>query len=439
MPKQTLAIVGRPNVGKSTLFNRLINAPKAIVDDQSGVTRDRQYGESSWGGVEFNVIDTGGFVPNSDDVFEMAIAEQVLIALDEADVILFVVDVATGITDLDQSFARVLYKIDKPILLVVNKVDNTERLHESPEFYGLGFDTLYPISSVSGSGTGELLEEVVRIMKENQDNEEELIDAQYPSIAVLGQPNVGKSSLVNMLLEDNRNIVSDIPGTTRDSIHTFYNKFNKSFYLIDTAGLRKKSKVHEDLEFYSVLRTVRAIDDADVCVLMIDAEKGITSQDLNIFRLIVKKGKGVLILVNKWDLIEKDTMTSKRVEEKIKEKLLPFSDVPILFTSVTEKTRIFQALEEALAIYDRRAGRIKTNQLNEFLKEAMIKQAPPIVRGASIKMNYVTQLPTVVPSFAFYANHPDRIKLPYKNYLENQLRKRFDFSGVPVRLYFRKK
>ncbi len=437
MAKQTVAIVGRPNVGKSTLFNRLIEQRKAIVDDESGVTRDRQYGESEWAGVEFNVIDTGGFVPNSDDLFEMAIADQVIIALEEADAIIFVVDVTTGITDLDQEFARRLYKVNKPKLLVVNKVDNSSRLLAASEFWGLGFPEMYPLSSVTGSGTGEMLDELVKIIEKDESIDD--MTEEYPRIVILGQPNVGKSSLTNALLGENRNIVSDIPGTTRDSIHSFYNKFGKTFYLVDTAGLRKKSKVHENLEFYSVMRAVRSIDDSDVAILMIDAEKGITSQDINIFRLVVKKGKGVIIAVNKWDKVEKDTKTVLGFEASIREKLAPFTDVPIVFTSVTEKQRIFKVLEEALAVYDRRKQKIKTSELNDFLHEALIKFSPPITRGHAIKINYATQLPTEVPSFAFYANFPDAIKAPYKNYLENQMRLKFELTGVPIRIYFRKK
>lgn len=402
------------------------------------MTRDRQYGESDWSGKQFNVVDTGGFVPNSDDIFEMAIAEQVIIALEEADAIIFVVDVTTGITDLDQEFARKLYKVDKPVLLAVNKVDNSARLADAAEFYGMGFPELYSISSVTGSGTGELLDALVEVLPD--DSEAEVLDDEYPKIAILGQPNVGKSSLTNALLGENRNIVSDIPGTTRDTIHSFYNKFNKSFYLIDTAGLRKKSKVYEDLEFYSVIRAIRAIDEADVAILMVDAMKGLTAQDLNIFRLIVKKGKGVVILINKWDTIsDKETNTAKKYEQEVKEKLAPFTDVPIVFTSVTEKTRIHKALEEALAVYERRKQKIKTSDLNEFLKEALIKFQPPISRGHAVKINYVTQLPTEIPSFAYYANYPDSIKQPYKNYLENQMRIKYDFTGVPIRIYFRKK
>ncbi len=437
MARQTVAIVGRPNVGKSTLFNRLIEQRRAIVDDESGVTRDRQYGEFHWNGQTYNVIDTGGFVPNSEDVFEMAIADQVLIALEEADAILFVVDVSTGITDLDQDFVRRLYKIDKPILLVVNKVDNNTRLLDSNEFWGLGLENLYPISSVTGSGTGELLDALTETLGEPSTEEE--LDDEYPRIVILGQPNVGKSSLTNALLGENRNIVSDIPGTTRDSIHSFYNKYDKKFYLVDTAGLRKKSKVSENLEFYSVMRAIRSIDNADVAILMIDAEKGLTAQDLNIYRLIVKKGKGVVILVNKWDTIEKQTQTAAEYTRELKEKLQPFADVPILFTSVVEKQRIYQALDEALAVYERRNQKLKTSELNDFLHEALIKFKPPISRGHAIKINYVTQLPTAVPSFAYYANYPDAIKLPYRNYLENQMRIKFDLTGVPIRIYFRHK
>ena len=434
----TLAIVGRPNVGKSTLFKRLLEQRKAIVDDQSGVTRDRQYGVADWNGKTFNVIDTGGFVAGSQDVFEQEIAKQVMIAMNEADAIVFMVDTQTGITALDDSMAAVLRKSTKPVFLTVNKVDNNERMLEANEFYSLGFERIFFIASASGSGTGELLDAVAELITEDASEETEEIAA-LPRFAIIGQPNVGKSSLLNALIGEERTIVSDIPGTTRDTIHTHYKLFQKEFVLIDTAGIRRKTKVHEDLEFYSVIRAIRALDEADVCLLLIDAEKDISAQDLNIFSLAVRKGKGVVVLVNKWDLVSKETNTAKEYEKKLKEKLAPFTDVPILFISAKEKTRIFKAIETALEVYEHRHQKIPTSKLNEVMLKAMETYHAPVVRGHPIKVKYVTQLPTVVPSFAFFCNFPDDIKQPYKNYLENQLRKNFDLTGVPVRLFFRKK
>ena len=434
----TVAIVGRPNVGKSTLFNRLLEQRKAIVDDVSGVTRDRQYGVADWNGKSFNVIDTGGFVPHSDDIFEREIRKQVIVAVEEANAIVFMVDVATGITDLDDAMANILRRSTKPVFLVVNKVDNNERLLEANEFYSLGFENIFFIAAASGSGTGELLDAVADIIKEEDSAETKEIDA-LPKFAIIGQPNVGKSSLLNALVGEERTIVSDIPGTTRDTIHTHYNLFKKEFVLIDTAGIRRKTKVHEDLEFYSVIRAIKAVDEADVCLLLLDAEKGISAQDLNIFSLATKKGKGIVVLVNKWDLVNKETNTARDYELDLKKRLAPFTDVPVIFISVKEKTRIFKVIEIALEVYDNRHKKIPTSKLNEVILKAIESYHPPVVRGNPIKIKYITQLPTVVPSFAFFCNYPDDVKQPYKNYLENQLRKSFDFSGIPLRLFFRKK
>lgn len=432
----TVAIVGRPNVGKSTLFNRLLEQRKAIVEDTPGVTRDRQYGTADWNGKNFYVIDTGGFVPDSEDVFEREIRKQVEVAVEEASVILFVVDAATGIAELDDSMANVLRRSTKPVFLVVNKVDNNERLMEAAEFYSLGFENIFFISSISGSGTGELLDAVTDLIQEESEPEEE---KDLPKFAIIGQPNVGKSSLLNALVGEERTIVSDIAGTTRDTIHTRYKLFQKDFILIDTAGIRRKAKVHEDLEFYSVIRAIKALDEADVCMLMLDAEKGITAQDLTIFSLAARKGKGIVMLVNKWDLLEKSTNTAKEYEKTLRQRMAPFSDVPILFISAKEKTRIFKAIEVALEVYENRKRKIATGQLNEVILKAIESYHPPVVRGHPIKIKYITQLPTVVPSFAFFCNFPDDIKQPYKNYLENKLRENFQLTGVPVRIFFRKK
>lgn len=432
----TVAIVGRPNVGKSTLFNRLLEQRKAIVDDISGVTRDRQYGVAEWNGKTFNVIDTGGFVEGSDDVFEREIRKQVRIALDEAHAIFFVVDTVTGITALDEAMANLLRRSVKPVFLVVNKVDNHERLLEASEFYALGFEHIFFISSVSGSGTGELLDATTDLIKDEgaADANENL-----PKFTIIGQPNTGKSSLLNALVGEERTIVSDIAGTTRDTIHTHYNLFQKEFMLIDTAGIRKKNKVEEDLEFYSVIRAIKAMDEADVCLLMIDAVKGVTHQDQSIFALAARKGKGIVVLVNKWDLMEKQTNTARDYEKALKEKLAPFTDVPVIFISVKEKTRIFKVIETALEVYENRQRKIPTSELNDVMLKAVEAYHAPVVRGHAVKIKYVTQLPTVAPAFAFFCNYPDDIKQPYRNYLENQLRKNFKLSGVSVRIYFRKK
>jgi GTP-binding protein len=432
----TVAIVGRPNVGKSTLFNRLLEQRKAIVEDTPGVTRDRQYGIADWNGKSFYVIDTGGFVPDSEDIFEREIRKQVQVAVEESSVVLFVVDVATGITDLDDSMADILRRSTKPVFLVVNKVDNNERLLEAAEFYSLGFEKIFFLSSISGSGTGEVLDAVTELITEEHELEEE---QGLPKFAIIGQPNVGKSSLLNALIGEERTIVSEIAGTTRDTIHTRYKLFQKDFILIDTAGIRRKSKVHEDLEFYSVIRAIKALDEADVCLLMLDAEKGIAAQDLTIFSLAARKGKGIVVLVNKWDLVEKDTHTAKHYEKTLKERMAPFSDVPILFISAKEKTRIFKAIEVGLEVYENRKRKVPTAKLNDVLLKAIEAYHPPVVRGHPIRIKYITQLPTVVPSFAFFSNFPDEIKTPYKNYLENKLREHFNFKGVPVRIFFRKK
>jgi GTP-binding protein len=435
----TVAIVGRPNVGKSTFFNRLLEQRKAIVDDVSGVTRDRQYGVADWNGKTFNVIDTGGFVAGSDDVFEKEIAKQVLIAVDEADAIIFMVDAHSGITALDDAMAAVLRRSPKPVFLSVNKVDDNQRLLEASEFYSLGFDRIFFLASASGSGTGELLDGIAELITEDASEEVKEMGA-LPKFAIIGQPNVGKSSLLNALVGQERTIVSDIAGTTRDTIHTHYNLFQKEFILIDTAGIRRKTKVEEDLEFYSVIRAIKAVDEADVCLLLLDAGKGIAQQDLNIFSLAVRKGKGIVVLVNKWDLVQnKETNTAKEYEKKLKEKFAPFSDIPILFISAKEKTRIFKAIEVGLDVYAARQQRISTSALNDVMLKAVEAHHAPVIRGHSLKIKYVTQLPTAVPSFAFFCNFPDEVKQPYKNYLENQLRQNFNFSGVPVRLFFRKK
>ncbi|MBW0165663.1 MAG: ribosome biogenesis GTPase Der [Sediminibacterium sp. Gen4] len=434
----TVAIVGRPNVGKSTFFNRLLEKRKAIVDDISGVTRDRQYGIADWNGKVFNLIDTGGFVPNTEDIFEKEIRKQVKIAIDEANAIIFMVDVATGITDLDESMADMLRRTTKPVYVVVNKVDNGTRELEATEFYSLGFAHNFFISSISGSGTGELMDAIAAGISD-ADSAEVIEEDQLPKFAIIGQPNVGKSSLLNALIGEERTIVSDIAGTTRDTIHTHYKLFQKEFILIDTAGIRKKSKEKDDLEFYSIIRAIKAMDEADVCLLVLDADKGITAQDVTIFSLATRKGKGIVVLVNKWDLVEKETNTARDYEKTLKSKIAPFTDVPVLFISVKDKTRIFKAIEIALEVYDNKKRKIPTSQLNDVMLKAVQAYHAPVVRGNTVKIKYVTQLPTVVPSFAFFTNYPDDIKMPYRNYLENQLRSSFNFKGVPVRIFFRKK
>jgi GTPase len=432
----TVAIVGRPNVGKSTLFNRLVGARQAITDDLSGVTRDRQYGVTEWNGRTFNIIDTGGFVPHSSDVFESAIKDQVRIAIEEANLLIFMVDATTGITDLDDFLASELRKAKKPVLVAVNKVDNHSRLLEAQEFYSLGFDELFFIASMTGSGSGELLDAITERIPADDKYED---DTELPRLTIVGQPNVGKSTLLNALVGEERNIVTEIAGTTRDAIHTHYKAYGHEFLLIDTAGIRRKNKVHENLEFYSVIRAVKAIDEADVCLLVIDATKGVEAQDLKIFQLIENKKKGVVILVNKWDLVEKDTQTHLEYEKAIKERIAPFRDVPILFISAIDKQRIFKAVETAMEVYKSREIRIPTHDLNTKMLAEIEKYPPPAYRGEYIKIKYITQLPTKVPSFAFFCNHPNYIKAPYRNYLENRLRENYKLSGVPVNIFFRKK
>jgi len=452
----TVAIVGRPNVGKSTLFNRLLEQRKAIVDDYSGVTRDRQYGICEWLNRSFNVIDTGGFVSQSDDVFEIEIKKQVIIALDEADVIVFVTDAQTGITDLDEDMANVLRKMNKPIILAVNKVDNPNLQLMATEFYSMGFENTFFIASNSGSGTGDMLDCVISYMADDDAviEEMETIEVEdedgnivtferpknpIPKIAIIGQPNAGKSTLVNALLGEERTIVSDIAGTTRDSIHTYYNQFGKELILIDTAGIRKKKTVKEDLEFYSVIRAIKAMDESDICVLVIDAINGITVQDINIFSLAARKGKGVVILVNKWDKVEdKHTNSARDYEKVIKERIAPFTDVPVLFVSAKDKLRIYQALETILEVHENRQRRIKTSEFNDIMLKEIERFTPPIVRGYSVKIKFGMQLPTRNVAFAFYTNHPDDIKPAYRNFLENKIRQHFKFKGVPIRIFFRK-
>ena len=431
-----LAIVGRPNVGKSTLFNRLLERREAIVDSTAGVTRDRHYGKSDWNGVEFTVIDTGGYDVGSDDIFEEEIRKQVQLAVDEATSIVFMVNVEEGLTDTDQEIYQLLRKANKPLYVVVNKVDSSKELLPATEFYQLGIEKYYTLSSATGSGTGELLDDIVKDFPTT-----EYVDVfeGLPRITIAGRPNVGKSTLTNALLGDERNIVTDIAGTTRDSIETIYNKFGHEFILVDTAGMRKKSKVSEDLEFYSVMRSIRAIENSDVVILMIDATKGWESQDMNIFGIAQKNRKGIVILVNKWDLVEKETNTMKQFENQIREKIALFSDVPILFISALTKQRILKAVEIAVEVYENRKKRIKTSKLNEIMLPIIENTPPPALKGKYIKIKYCTQLPTVTPQFAFFCNLPQYVKEPYKRFIENQLRKNFDFTGVPIEVYFRQK
>ena len=432
-----VAIVGRPNVGKSTLFNRLTESRSAIVDEASGVTRDRHYGKVDWNGKEFTLIDTGGYVKGSDDIFEEAIRKQVIISIEECDLIIFVVDVTSGITDLDQTVANLLRKSNKKILLVSNKVDNHERIIDSSVFYGMGItDEIHNVSSVNGSGTGDLLDEVVNCLEDNPIEDD---DDGIPRLAIVGRPNVGKSSLLNALIGQERNIVTSIAGTTRDSITTHYNAFGFDLKLIDTAGLRKKGKVNEDIEFYSVMRSVRAIENADVCLLLIEALDGMMAQDMNIFNLAIKNKKGIVILVNKWDLVNKETNTAKAFEASIRQKIAPFTDVPIIFTSVENKQRIHKALEEVVKVYENRVRKIPTSKLNEIMLGIINQNPPPSSKGKWIKIKFVTQLPTHAPAFAFFCNLPQYIKEPYKRFLENKLRENFDFTGVPIQIFMRKK
>ena len=432
-----VAIVGRPNVGKSTLFNRLIGERKAIIDNVSGVTRDRIYGFSEWNGRSFTVIDTGGFVTGSEDVFEKAIRDQVQLAIEEADVIIFLTDTTTGITDLDADVAEMLRKGDKPVVLGVNKVDNHTRMLAANEFWALGFENTVFLSSITGSGSGELLDLVTEILPESDQGEDP--HEGVPRLAIIGQPNVGKSSFINSLLEQDRNIVTDIAGTTRDSIDSYYNKYGMEFILIDTAGIRKKKKVHEDLEFYSVIRAVKAMEDADVCLLLIDATVGLEGQDMSILSLVQRRKKGLVILVNKWDLLDKETNSARDYEAMIKQKISPFNDVPILFVSALEKQRIFKALELAKEVYVNRTQKIKTSELNELMLDIIERNPPPSHRGRFIKIKYVTQLPTHYPSFAFFCNSPKHVRKDYRNFIENKLREHYNFSGVPISVYFRDK
>lgn len=430
-----VAIVGRPNVGKSTLFNRLTEKRDAIVDPTSGVTRDRHYGKAEWTGVEFSVIDTGGYTVNSDDVFEEEIKKQVVLAIEEATSILFVLDVTTGITDHDEAVARILRRTDKPILVVANKVDNHERIPMASEFYKFGLGEVYTISSINGSGTGDMLDALIKTFPETESKP----DPEIPRIAVVGKPNVGKSSLINALLGESRNIVTDVAGTTRDAVHTRYNAFGFDFYLIDTAGIRKRSKVHEDIEYYSVLRSIRSIEDSDVCLLMIDANDGMQKQDLTIFSRIERNSKGVVILVNKWDTIAKESDTTKAYEDEIRKRIAPFTDVPIIFISALTKLRIHKAVEKAMQVYEALSTRIPTSKLNEVFQPIIEDYPPPAIKGKHIKIKYVMQLPTHKPAFAFFCNLPQYIKEPYKRFLENKLRENFDLEGVPVKIFFRKK
>ena len=431
-----VAIVGRPNVGKSTLFNRLIEERKAIVDQTSGVTRDRQYGHSDWNGKHFSVIDTGGYVMGGDDEFEVEIRKQVQLAIDEADTILFLVDAHEGLTPMDEDVAEMLRRCKKKVLLVVNKVDNAKQMENLADFYALGLGELYPIAGITGSGTGDLLDEVVKDFdKGNEDPTSDL-----PRICVVGRPNVGKSSFINTITGTERNIVTPIAGTTRDSIYSHYNMFGFDFNFVDTAGLRKKGKVSEDLEFYSVMRSIRAIENSDVCILMLDASQGIEAQDLNIFGLIQRNHKGVVVVVNKWDLVEKDNHTHKEYEDLIRERIAPFTDVPIIFTSVINKQRIYRVLETAKQVYEARSRKITTSELNERLLPIVKEQnPPPAVKGKYIKVKYITQLPTPFPQFVFFCNLPQYVRDPYKRFLENRMREMWDFHGVPMTIYFRAK
>ncbi len=432
-----VAIVGRPNVGKSTLFNRLVGNRQAIVDDTAGVTRDRHYGKCEWCGREFSVVDTGGYTSNSDDIFEGEIRKQVKIAIDEADLVLFLVEVGTGVTDFDEEIADLLRRSGKPVMLVVNKVDSSDKVSDIYQFYSLGLGDPIDISSANGSGTGDMLDELVKRLPADEKMVKE--DENIPKIAIVGRPNAGKSSITNAFLGEDRNIVTEIAGTTRDSIESRYNKFGHDFILVDTAGLRKKTKVQEDLEFYSVMRAVKSIEQADVCILMIDATKGIEAQDMSIFNLIIKNKKGCVIAVNKWDLVEKNSNTMKEYTEAIKKRIAPFVDLPIIFTSATQKQRILDLLDAAAAVWENYSKKIPTSRLNELMLEEIENFPPPSTKGKYIKIKFITQLPTKSPSFAFFCNLPQYIGDPYKRFLENRLRKHFDFNGCPIQIYMRKK
>lgn len=433
-----VAIVGRPNVGKSTLFNRLTQTRAAIVNDTSGTTRDRQYGKMEWGGIEMSVVDTGGWVVNSEDIFEGEINKQVHLAIEEADVILFVVDIKNGVTDLDDHVAAILRKADKPVIVVTNKDDNNESIYAEAEFYALGLGQPFSISAINGTGTGDLLDEVVRLMPEGAAEEPH---DDLPRFAIVGRPNAGKSSLINSLMDEDRNIVTDIAGTTRDSIYSRYNKFGFDFYLVDTAGIRKKAKVNEDIEYYSVLRSIRAIENSDVCILLIDATRGVESQDVNIFSIIQKNRKGLVVLVNKWDIVEEKNQTSiKTMENAIRERLAPFTDFPIIFGSALTKQRIYKVLETAIEVYKHRQTTISTSQLNNYMQEVITAFPPPAVKGKYVKIKYVTMLKGAhVPTFIFFCNLPQWVRDPYKRYLENKIREKWDFSGTMINLFFREK
>jgi GTPase len=431
-----VAIVGRPNVGKSTLFNRLVESREAIMDDESGVTRDRHYGYGEWTGKSFTVIDTGGYVHGSEDVFEAAIRNQVMMALKEASVIVFMVDCHSGLTDLDKDFAQVVRKLQKPILVAANKADTHEKAQNSVEFYELGLGEIFPLSSANGSGTGELLDDVVKYFQEDgSENPEDGL----PKIAIMGRPNVGKSSFVNMLTGEERSIVTDIAGTTRDAINTRYTMYGKDFLLIDTAGVRKKAKVKEDIEFYSVMRALKALQNCDVCMVMIDAQLGLEAQDVNLINLAIKYRKGIVLMVNKWDLIEKENSTHEKYKKDILEKLGTSNYIPVLFTSVLTKQRVFKAIETAMNVYDDRYRKVPTSELNNILLKEIEKFNPPAYRGKHIKIKYITQLPTQTPNFAFFCNHPKYIKGPYMRFLENKIRDHFGFAGVPIKLVFKEK
>ncbi|HEY0045606.1 MAG TPA: ribosome biogenesis GTPase Der [Flavobacterium sp.] len=432
-----VAIVGRPNVGKSTLFNRLIQRREAIVDSVAGVTRDRNYGKSEWNGKEFSVIDTGGYIKGSDDVFEAEIRKQVELAIDEADVIIFVVDVEEGITPMDEAVSKMLRKVTKPVLLAVNKVDNAMREKDALEFYNLGLGEFYTFASISGSGTGDLLDALIEAFPEKPEPTQE--ETELPRFAVVGRPNAGKSSFINALIGKDRYIVTDIAGTTRDAIDTKFDRFGFEFNLVDTAGIRRKAKVKEDLEFYSVMRSVRAIEHADICILIIDATRGFEGQDQSIFWLAEKNRKGVIILVNKWDLVEKDTMSTRDYENKIRKELEPFTDVPILFVSAITKQRLLKALEATVQVYENRKQRIPTSKFNDYMLKVIEGYPPPALKGKYVKIKYCMQLPTPTPQFVFFANLPQYVKEPYKRYLENKIRENWDFSGVPIDIYIREK